>query len=48
MCLESLRHADGGCEKSWSENGGQPIVGPALLEGVVLDSVRDERVVVEP
>ena len=48
MCMEPLRQADGACETSWCENSGQSIVGHALLEGVVLDSVSDERVVIEP
>jgi hypothetical protein len=48
MCLESVRQADGACETSWCENGGQPIVGHALFDGIVLDSAGDERVVITP
>jgi hypothetical protein len=47
MCLESVSRGDGACETSWCENGGQPIVGHALLEGIMLDSAGDECVVIE-
>jgi hypothetical protein len=48
MGMESLRQADGAGQTRWCENGRQPIVGHASLERVVLDAVRDERVVVDP
>jgi len=48
MCMESLRQTDGACETSWCENGGEPIVGHALLEGINLDSAGDKCVVIKP